>query len=243
MKSAIVTGGNRGIGRAITLRLDRMGYKVLVVHNDGKQKMFTDEDFVFDIRQKGQVALFFEAIVARGFVPTAIVNCAGVASAKKFLSLDVDDFDQMISTNVIGTFLMSQMFARVYGEEIGKKDIINITSVSGLQGFSGHAHYCASKFAVTGMSQVMAKELAKLNIRVNCIAPGPTDTDMWKQLDKEYRDGGFMPHEIHEDDYMSKLIIKRMGTPQDVADAVEYLIHSQYTTGITLPVCGGNIMR
>ena len=165
---------------------------------------------------------------------------------KKFMKLTAVDFATMFRVNVLGAFLMSQKFVKRCKKGDDKSvssRIINISSVSGLKGFSGHAHYCASKFALNGMMQVMAKELSKKGISVNNICPGPTKTDMWNQLDKEYRVAGFMPEEANEDDYFSKLLIKRMGQPEDIAKAVEYLIHSDYSTGTNLIVSGGNIMQ
>lgn len=248
---AIVTGGARGIGLAICKKLKSLGYYVAVIDKNpdfGIDKSAMDFQFKGDVSIEYEVKEFMEMLIKdtqilnnRGI--TVLINNAGVASAKKFMDLQLEDFKEMMETNVYGSFFMSKAFIAVAGEGY-KKDIINISSVSGLMGFSGHSHYCASKFALDGMSKVMAKELSKLgNYRVNNICPGPTQTDMWIKLDKEYKENGFMPEEANEDDYAKKLLIKRMGKPEDVAEAVEYLLKSDYTTGINLPVCGGNILR
>lgn len=257
---AIITGGNRGIGLAITRKLKQMGFITAVIHKHddspvaasgvSEDSRLIDFEFIGDVSIQGSVEQFYQNLIEKypseDYNLTLLVNNAGVASAKKFLDLSADDFREMMDTNLIGAFYMSKLFAQhcVKGSsnEI-QSQIINISSVSGLQGFSGHAHYCASKFALAGMAQVMAKELSKIGIAVNNVCPGPTQTDMWSKLDREYKENGFMPEEANEDDYSKKLLVKRMGKPEDVAEAVAYLTVSEYTTGINLPICGGNILR
>lgn len=253
MNAAIITGGNRGIGLAITKKLKQLGYYTIVVHKDPDRKIVSnlaDLEIVTDLSELKNISPIYDQMLedlsADNLTLDLLVNNAGVASAKKFVDLTVDDFSSMMSVNLGAVFQMSRFFVE-HCKKGSNKDIqsriINISSVSGLQGFSGMAHYCASKFALNGMSQVMAKELSKLGIAVNTISPGPTKSSMWDQLDKEYKANGFMPEEANEDDYTKKLLIRRMGEPEDVAEAVEYLVKSSYTTGANILVCGGNILR
>lgn len=252
-KIAIVTGGNRGIGLAISRSLKEVGYSIATIHkSDGMliENMLFDLEFIGDVYLDEDVEKFYNMVKTHakmsGATVNVLVNNAGVASAKKFMDLTEHDFSEVFTTNLMGAFKMSQAFAKACetgsNKEI-KSHIINISSVSGLTGFSGHAHYCASKFALDGMSKVMAKELSKLGIAVNNVCPGPTKTDMWDKLDREYKEQGFMPEEANEDDYSQKLLIKRMGTPEDVGNAVSWIVSQDYITGINLPVCGGNIIR
>lgn len=252
---AVVTGGSRGIGLAITKKLIEMNFAVAVIHENEKQariKIPKDQGFEFigDVGIIGDVLAFHEQLKIKAkendWNATVLVNNAGKASAKKFMDLTENDFEEMLKTNLMGAFFMSREFVKICekgNNESVSSRIINISSVSGLQGFSGHAHYCASKFALNGMMQVMAKELSKLGIAVNNICPGPTATGMWERLDEEYKEAGFMPKEAREDDYFSKLLIKRIGEPEDIAQAVEFLVKSEYTTGVNLIVSGGNILR
>ena len=257
-KIAIVTGGSRGIGLPIAKGLQELGYLVAVIHKHDVGTVSSgvpsyipsDLEFIGDVGSDSDVQTFFNKVkefaAEKKATINVLVNNAGVASAKKFLDLQDFDFEDMFHTNVIGAFLMSREFAKACEQGTNKEiksHIVNISSVSGLQGFSGHAHYCASKFGLIGMGQVAAKELSKIGIAVNTICPGPTQTDMWTKLDKEYKDNGFMPEEANEDDYSKKLLIKRMGKGEDVAEAVLFLINQSYITGVALPVCGGNILR
>ena len=188
-----------------------------------------------------------QKILGENFKLDVLVNNAGVCQAKKFEEISEEDYDRIMDTNLKAMFFTSSFLLSWMKKGDNKNiasNIINISSISGLQGFTGHTHYCASKFGVIGLTQSMAKELSTQGIAVNAVCPGPTQTPMWEALDKEYSAmNGWTGLETGEQKYFGKLLIKRIGDPSDVADAVEYLIKSKYSTGTALTVCGGNILR
>lgn len=248
MKTVIITGGNRGIGLAITKQLLFEGYRVICFHRDKAQKrnVLSDgyEESYGDIKYTSHWLDFRHFVEVKLEVESvyAIINCAGIAHAKPFEEITEEEWDEMMAVNVKGAFLGVKIFNDMIEDE-GR--IVNISSVSGLQGMSGHAHYCASKFALQGLTQVLAKELKGRKITVNTVNPGPTETDMWEQLDKDYSKINHWDESMkQEDKYFSKLLIKRMGKPEDVANTVSFLLkpESDYITGISLKVCGGNLI-
>lgn len=245
MRRAIVTGASRGIGLAIAQRLSRSGYEVLGI----SREMKTPQDFYSIQADLGTPAGL--EIVERILHKTGwdgpldvLVNNAGIAKAALLEDTTFEDHMLMMSVNYLGAVAMTKM--ALPGLKANKGgSIINVTSISGLTGFSTMSAYCASKFALTGFGLVAAKELAKFNIRVNNVCPGPTQTDMWDELDAQYRKiNGWESDQQSEQAYLSKLLIKRMGHPSDVADAVEYLVsdRASYITGTNFKVCGGNLI-
>ena len=242
MKTVLVTGHRSGIGNCILKTLSGL-YDVRGFSGDVSKK--SDWEFTLD-KFQGKI--------------WAVINCAGIAEAKSIFDVDQETFKKMNDVNSLPILHSVQTVGKKMIEDehpgvnfsalkilrdlsvqtIGH--IVNITSVSGLTGFTYHAHYCASKWSAHGLSLVAAKELAKYGIRVNCVCPSPTDTPMWTELDKEY--SALNDKEVGEMDYMQKQLIKRIGQPKDVANAVKFLISedNQYITGTFLKVCGGNII-
>ncbi len=245
MKRAIVTGASRGIGLAIANRLSREGYEVLRISRDPAENQGTDQIYA-DLGSEEGLEIIKRLMVKNGWWGPidVLVNNAGIAKAALLMDTTLDDHMLMMSVNYLGAVAMTQLVVPLM--KLNKSgSIINVTSISGLTGFSTMSAYCASKFALTGFGLVAAKELAKFNIRVNNVCPGPTETDMWKELDEQYRKiNGWETDEQSEQAYMSKLLIKRFGHPNDVADAVEYLVsdRASYITGTNFKVCGGNLV-
>lgn len=246
MKNVFITGGNRGIGLGITKQLIDEGYRVLNVHNSvGMVQSFLSPNYdegICDVRDRVTLEFFVNKWKEKHGEFYAIVNNAGIAQAKPFEKITKEEWDDMMNINVKGAFNVAQIVSP-HLEEGGR--IVNISSVSGLQGMSGHAHYCASKFALQGLTQVLAKELKDRRITANTVNPGPVDTDMWKKLDKEYAAINHWDDSMKQEDrYYSKLLIKRMGTPEDVANVVSFLLkpESSYITGTSIKVCGGNLI-
>lgn len=244
-KRAIITGANRGIGLAIAWRLWKAGYDLLLIDYEEPTNNLPNHWFgKVDLAQPDAEAQVKKIIKGLGWKAIdSLVNNAGVAKAVRVEDLSMYDAKWMMEVNYFGALKMVKACLPLLKAN-GGASITNITSISGLTGFTTMGAYCASKFALNGLAMVMAKELAKYQIRVNNVCPGPTNTDMWTSLDKEYKAiNGWESEEESEQAYMSKLLIKRLGTPEDVASAVEFLVdenRANYITGINLKVCGGN---
>lgn len=242
-KRAIVTGGTRGIGRAIVLELAKHGCNVVFTYrkSSNESKDLEREAKSYGVQIFGMQADAASLKDAEKVVKFAIekiggvdilVNNAGITKDNLLLRMSEDDFDTVIDTNLKSVFnytkasiqpMMRQSFGR----------IINITSVVGLFGNPGQANYCASKAGVIGFTKSIAKELSSRNITANCIAPGYIVTDMTDAL----------PDKIKED-ILSRVPLKRPGKPSDVAKAVIFLCsdYADYITGQTIAVDGGMSM-
>lgn len=238
---AVITGASKGIGRAIAQRFSRGGYKIVNISFDEQNEA---DDWTFikaDLASPDSLDLLSRLLPKYKKID-CLINNAGIAKAARIEDAGWDDARRMMDVNFFGTFFMIQQCIPLLRENAGGV-ILNVTSISGVMGFTTMGAYCASKFAVSGLSLTAAKELAKWNIRVNCICPGPTDTDMWTKLDVDYKKiNGWETETESEQAYMNKLLIKRLGHPNDVADAAEFLASDKasYITGINFKVCGGN---
>ncbi|WP_408008068.1 SDR family NAD(P)-dependent oxidoreductase [Pseudalkalibacillus sp. A8] len=247
-KVAIITGGSRGIGAASAKALAREGAHIVLVDllecEETKQEIqdINPETRVLiyniDIRERDQV----EQVVnetARDFGRIdIIVNNAGTCSRLDLEHMNDEMWFRDINTNLRGTFLFSQAAIYPHMKNQGYGKIINISSISGIMGgpFSGKKDesgengrsgpaYAASKGGVIAMTKWIAKEVGELGINCNSIAPGPVETAITKGMN-----------------YQLNQAIKRMGTPEDIAEAVVYLAssNSDYITGEVLKVCGGS---
>ncbi|HEY4714466.1 MAG TPA: SDR family oxidoreductase [Aquirhabdus sp.] len=248
MKRAIVTGASRGIGQAIARRLHMNKYEVLCISKENRTPdSLSGSHYLKVDLGNGEYAQAKIKSYLSGMgwgKLDVLVNNAGIARAKAIEKTTVGDFRDMFEVNCIGYFAALKAALPALKTN-GGGSVINILSISALTGFSTMSAYCASKFAAQGMALVAAKELAKYNIRVNNVCPGPTQTDMWTQLDKEYKQiNGWKTDTESEQAYMSRLLIKRMGHVDDVAAMVEFLVSEQasYITGANFKVCGGNLI-
>ena len=240
---ALVTGGSRGIGRAIALRLAEAGASVIVTY---AQQVGQAEDTVAGIRGAGGTAsaeqfdvgvaeatrAAMERIVDREKRLDILVNNAGVAVDGLVVRLREEDWERALRVNLTGVFhctkaaLRTMMRAR-YGR------IVNLTSVVAAMGNTGQAAYAAAKAGVIGFTRSMAREVASRGITVNAVAPGLVETEMTGGLDEAQK--GF---------YASVIPAGRMGRPEEIASAVEYLASpdAAYVTGHVLHVNGGLYM-
>ncbi len=241
-KTAIVTGAGRGIGRAIAISLHKQGYNVVIGYagNDEAaeetKRLCKDNDIEGEVvTVKGDVSkedtamrLLEAALNMNGRVDV-IVNNAGITKDNLLARMDEEDFDRVVDVNLKGAFLLSKAALRpMMKQRFGR--IINISSVVGVHGNAGQANYSASKAGLIGMTKSIAKEIAARNITANAIAPGMIETDMTDVLSDKVK------AEIN-----ASIPAKRMGTPEDIANAVLFLADekSSYITGQVLSVDGG----
>lgn len=241
--AAIVTGGARGIGRAIALALARAGAKVVVNYAGRADKA---EETVQLIREAGSDGLSVQADVSQAaeverLVKTAaeafgkvdiLVNNAGITRDNLILRMKEADWDAVLDTNLKGMFLCTKAVSKgMLKQRSGV--IINISSVVGLNGNAGQANYAAAKAGVLGFTKSMAKELAPRGIRVNAVAPGYIMTDMTETLAEEVKN-----------QILGEIPLSRIGNPEEVAQAVLFLVSpaASYITGQTLCVDGGMVM-
>jgi 3-oxoacyl-[acyl-carrier protein] reductase len=242
-KVALVTGGSRGIGRAICMELAREGAKVVVNYAGSAPAA---EEVVAAIRELGGEAIAVQGDVASfedaekmvaATVETfgaidILVNNAGITRDNLLIRMKEEDWDAVINTNLKGVFNCTKAVAKPM-MKARKGRIINITSVVGQIGNPGQANYVSAKAGVIGLTKSNAKELAPRNITVNAIAPGYIETDMTDKLGEDVKSKLF-----------EAIPLSRMGRPEDIANAVAFLASDKatYITGQVLNVDGGMVM-
>lgn len=236
---ALVTGASRGIGRAIAIRLAACGAAVAGVarsleHLEPTLKAIRDaggtaDGYAANVANSADVQRVVDEVEAKTQRIHVLVNNAGITRDGLVLRMEDSAWQEVIDTNLTGTFLFSRavgacMMRGRYGR------IINISSVSGLMGNPGQANYSASKAGVIGFSKTIARELASRNITVNVVAPGFITTDMTDVLPEKIKT------EVKE-----RVPVRRLGTPEDIADLVCYLAgpSASYITGQVIAVDGG----
>ncbi len=228
MKKVLVTGGTRGIGRAIALAFLKKGYRVCVTYSKDEESASRSaalglETYKTDVANEEEVHALFAKI---GSVDI-LVNNAGVSLIKQIQDVTYAEYDRLMSVNMGGAFLCAREAAKGMIDK-GKGLIVNVSSVWGEVGGSCESVYSASKAALIGFSKALAKELGWSGVRVNSVSPGVIDTPMNAHFSKEEMDG------IREEIPMG-----RIGTGEDIAKAVLFLEENEYITGIDLPVNGG----
>ena len=228
MKTVLITGGVRGIGKSIADAFAKKGYRVCVTYSkdEASASLAREEGlevYKADVAVEADVVSLFKTI---GKVDI-LVNNAGVSLIKQIQDVEYAEFNRLMSVNVGGAFLCSREAAKgMIDNQAGL--IINISSVWGEVGGSCESVYSASKAALIGFTKALAKELGWSGIRVNCISPGVIDTPMNAHFTKEEMDA--MQEEIP---------MRRLGKGEDVAKAALYLEENDYITGIDLPINGG----
>ncbi len=242
-KNALVTGGSRGIGKAIALELAKQGANVAINFTSNESKAM---EVVKEIEGCGVKALSIKGnVTAAADVENLIttfndnfdtldilVNNAGITKDNLLIRMKEEDWDGVMDVNLKGVFMMTKAVARkMIKQKYGK--IINLSSVVGVMGNPGQGNYCASKAGVIGFTKSIAKELGGKNISVNAIAPGFIETDMTDVLSDKAKE-----------EMLRNVPLKRPGKPEDVARLVSFLSSedADYITGQVIHVDGGMVM-
>jgi len=236
----IVTGGTRGIGRAISEAFLKAGATVSANYQSNQkaaeefkeslgaqgERLFLHK---FDVSKLDQVENFFTIYDKKFPKVDVLVNSAGIRKDSIVGMMSEEDWDKVLDVNLKGCFLMSKFAVqRMSGQRYGR--IINITSPSGRLGFAGQGNYAASKAGMIGFTRSLSQEVAKRKITVNCVSPGFIDTELLSDLP-----------ETLANEYKNMVPMKRFGTPDEVSAGVMYLASTgaAYVTGSTLEISGG----
>ena len=239
MKNALVTGGSRGIGRAVGVKLAGMGFHVLINYHTNQAEAEKTLEMIrknggqgelmqFDVSKQEEVetALGTWQSNHEGSYIHVLVNNAGIRKDALVMWMKNDEWNDVINTNLnsflfVTRTLIKDMLINKYGR------IINVVSLSGIKGLPGQANYSAAKAGVIGATKAMAQEVAKKNVTVNAVAPGFIRTDMTKDLD--------------EGQLKAMIPMNRYGTPEEVAEVVGFLASEKasYITGAVINVNGG----
>lgn len=239
-QAALVTGGSRGIGRAIAVALATAGARVAVVARDGVRAEQAAAElpgeghrgFGCDVAESGPAAETLKNVEAAVGDVSILVNNAGITRDGLLMRMKDEDWDEVMRVNLKGAFNMTRAVSRGM---MKRRDgvILNVTSVIGLMGNAGQANYAASKAGLIGFTKSVARELASRNIRCNAIAPGFIRTDMTAELGEGVIEG-----------LSTRIPMGRLGEPEDVAGVARFLAGpwARYITGQTITVDGGMVM-
>lgn len=239
MKTVLVTGGSRGIGKAIVQKFAKEGYNVILNYSKSEEAAFKIANefnnvkiFKADVSNKKDVLNMIEFAKNEFKKIDILINNAGISSTGLLQDLSEEEFNRLFAVNVNGTFNCTQA---VLPEMISRKEgnIINISSVWGMVGAANEVAYSASKAAIIGFTKALAKEVGPSNIRVNCIAPGIIMTDMVSDYSME-----------EFDDIRSNIPLDRIGSTDDIANLAYFLAtsDSDYITGQVISPNGGWII-
>lgn len=240
---AIVTGGARGIGKAISQVLSAAGASVVIVDINSEQAMATADELKkkFDVEAIGmqinvadgqQVEKMVKNTLDKFGKINILINNAGITRDTLLVRMSAEDFKTVLEVNLIGSFNCTKEVAKIMIKQRAGK-IVNISSTVGIQGNIGQVNYSASKAGIIGLTKSSARELAKRGINVNAIAPGFIETEMTSKLSDDVRN-----------QYLEKIPLARYGKPEDIAQVVAFLVSpsADYITGQVIVVDGGMAM-
>ena len=242
-KCALITGATRGIGKQIAITLAKQGYNIALNYRKENEELENTKKEIEEIgvqvlAVKGDVANFEDCenfvkqVIERFGQIDVLVNNAGITKDMLLMRMKKEDFEQVIDTNLVGTFNVTKNVVP-YMMKARSGRIINISSVVGISGNAGQTNYSASKAGIIGFTKSLAKEIASRNIFVHAVAPGFIETNMTDVLKDDVKQ-----------EIAKNIPLKRMGTAQDVANVVKFLASddSSYITGQVINVDGGMLM-
>lgn len=238
-KTVIVTGGAKGIGKAIAVRFAKEGANIVLNYRSTSPEAVKDEIEAMgvkcltvqaDVSKLDEAQKLVDAAVAEFGGVDVLVNNAGITRDTLLMRMSEEDFDAVIDTNLKGCFNMMKAVTKIMMKQ-RSGSIINMSSVIGLAGNVGQVNYAASKAGVLGMTYSVAKELASRNITCNAIAPGMIATDMTEVLSDKTKE-----------QILSNIPLKRFGQPEEIAEAALFLAKAKYITGQVITVDGGMVI-
>jgi 3-oxoacyl-[acyl-carrier protein] reductase len=235
-KVVLISGASRGIGAAIAMHLASLGYKVIgTARSEFKFDKPSDNliPLKLDITCRESIKDCAAKLKEQNLLPDILINNAGITSDQLFLRMKDDEWDNVLATNLTGTFNLTKAFIKnMIKNRYGR--IINISSISGLMGNPGQVNYSSAKAGLSGFTKSLAKEVGSRNITVNSVAPGFIETDMTSFLDEDSKNT-----------IIKDIPLNRLGSPEDVSELVAFLAgdESQYITGQTISIDGGLFMH
>ena len=242
-KCALITGATRGIGKQIAITLAKQGYNIALNYRKENEDLENIKKQIKELNVrclpvKGDVSIFDDTanmvnqIINEFGKIDVLVNNAGITKDALLMRMKKEDFEDVINVNLVGTFNVTKnVIPYMIKQRSGR--IINISSVVGVSGNAGQTNYSASKAGIIGFTKSLAKEVASRNILVNAVAPGFIETQMTDVLKQEVKE-----------EIAKNIPLRRMGTPEDVANVVKFLAgeQSSYITGQVINVDGGMVM-
>ncbi len=245
-KTALITGGTAGIGKAIALLFARQGADVAIFGTNGERAVqavlemethrLTSEQkflsFLVDVAKTAEAEQAIQQVISAFGKVDILVNNAGITRDNLLMRMTEEDWDDVMRVNLKSVYNMCRPLSRIM-MKAKSGSIINISSVIGLTGNAGQTNYAASKAGMIGFTKSLAKELSSRGVRANCIAPGYIETQMTEVLPPQVKEG-----------ILTKIPLARIGQPGDIAQAALFLGSdmSNYITGQVLPVDGGMVM-
>lgn len=238
-KTAVVTGGASGIGRATALTLARAGALVVCADIDQKKGQalveeagsagLSLESVPIDLANRASVRVCAAKVLERHSRVDILINAAGFGAAQSFVETPPDYIEQLIAGNLVGALHLTQAVLPAM-IAAGRGKIVNVSSDAGRVGSSGETVYAAAKGGLIAFTKSLAREVARYAINVNCICPGPTDTPLLQTRSEK-----------HKEAFIRAIAFRRLGKPQEIADAIAFFASSQsdYVTGQVLSVSGG----
>lgn len=233
----VISGGSRGLGKAIVTALLGAGYRVSTFSRNSSefvQQMEGNDKFLFmpaDLSDGKSVSAFLKSAEKSFGSPYGLINCAAIAADGVLATMPEDKIRKLVSVNVDGTLQFTKLVVRRMLQNQGGGVILNISSISSLRGFRGLAAYAFTKGGLDAFTRALARELGERNIRVNCVAPGYYDTEMSHGLSAEQRE-----------QILRRTPLGRVGVPEDVVGSILFFLSDQasFITGQTLVVDGGS---